>query len=58
MRGLRSKSGGIVAGLISFIPYLGATTGVVMAVVAALVQAQQGDDALIDLRAVVDATAG
>ncbi|KAF1684858.1 AI-2E family transporter [Pseudoxanthomonas broegbernensis] len=31
---------GIVAGLISFIPYLGATTGVVMAVATALVQAQ------------------
>src|SRR5690606_19470859 len=30
---------GMVAGLISFIPYLGATTGIVMAVLAALVQA-------------------
>ncbi len=31
---------GLIAGLISFIPYLGATTGVLMAVIAALVQAQ------------------
>ena len=34
---------GMIAGLISFIPYLGATTGVVLAVVAALVQAQGFD---------------
>ncbi len=34
---------GIVAGLISFIPYLGATTGIVLAVLAALVQAQGFD---------------
>ena len=34
---------GVIAGLISFIPYLGATTGVVLAVVAALVQAQGFD---------------
>src|SRR5690606_8955422 len=31
---------GMVAGLISFVPYLGAITGVVMAVIAALVQHQ------------------
>ncbi len=34
---------GMVAGLISFIPYLGATTGIVLAVLAALVQAQGFD---------------
>lgn len=34
---------GMVAGLISFIPYLGATTGVVLAVLAALVQARGFD---------------
>ncbi|MCD7099362.1 AI-2E family transporter [Stenotrophomonas sp. MMGLT7] len=34
---------GLVAGLISFIPYLGATTGVVLAVLAALVQARGFD---------------
>jgi predicted PurR-regulated permease PerM len=34
---------GLVAGLISFIPYLGATTGIVLAVLAALVQAQGFD---------------
>ncbi|MGN0857921.1 MAG: AI-2E family transporter [Stenotrophomonas sp.] len=34
---------GMVAGLISFIPYLGATTGVILAVLAALVQAQGVD---------------
>ncbi len=34
---------GIVAGLISFVPYLGAATGVVLAVLAALVQAQGFD---------------
>ncbi|MBB4132494.1 MULTISPECIES: AI-2E family transporter [unclassified Xanthomonas] len=31
---------GIIAGLISFIPYLGATTGIVLALLAAVVQAQ------------------
>ena len=31
---------GMIAGLISFIPYLGATTGIILAVLAALVQAQ------------------
>ncbi|WP_372183550.1 AI-2E family transporter [Xanthomonas axonopodis] len=31
---------GIIAGLISFIPYLGATTGIVLALLAAIVQAQ------------------
>ena len=31
---------GMIAGLISFVPYLGAITGVVMAVIAALVQYQ------------------
>jgi len=40
---------GIVAGLISFIPYLGATTGVVLAVVAALVQSQGLDLKLLIL---------
>ena len=34
---------GIVAGLISFVPYLGAASGIVLAVVAALVQAQGFD---------------
>ncbi|MFT3755155.1 MAG: AI-2E family transporter [Pseudoxanthomonas sp.] len=34
---------GLVAGIISFIPYLGATTGVVLAVLAALVQAKGFD---------------
>ncbi|WP_066096840.1 AI-2E family transporter [Xanthomonas massiliensis] len=34
---------GLVAGLISFIPYLGATTGIVLAVLAALVQARGFD---------------
>ena len=34
---------GIVAGLISFVPYLGAATGIVLAVLAALVQAQGFD---------------
>jgi len=38
---------GIVAGLISFIPYLGATTGIVLAVLAALVQAQGVDVKLL-----------
>ncbi|HRN61636.1 MAG TPA: AI-2E family transporter [Luteimonas sp.] len=40
---------GIVAGLISFVPYLGATTGIVMAVLAALVQAQGFDLKLLVL---------
>ena len=31
---------GIIAGFISFIPYLGATTGIVLALLAAIVQAQ------------------
>lgn len=44
---------GLVAGLISFIPYLGATTGVVMAVLAALVQAQGIDLQLLALVGVV-----
>ncbi|WP_028918592.1 AI-2E family transporter [Pseudoxanthomonas suwonensis] len=44
---------GIIAGLISFIPYLGATTGVVLAVVAALVQAQGFDLKLLVLVGVV-----
>lgn len=44
---------GIVAGLISFIPYLGATTGVVLAVIAALVQAQGLDVQLLVLVGVV-----
>ena len=38
---------GIIAGLISFVPYLGATTGVVLAVLAALVQAQGFDIKLL-----------
>jgi len=44
---------GIVAGLISFVPYLGATTGVVLAVLAALVQAQGFDLQLLVLVGVV-----
>ena len=40
---------GLVAGLISFIPYLGATTGVVLAVLAALVQSQGFDRKLLAL---------
>ena len=40
---------GLVAGLISFIPYLGATTGVVLAVLAALVQSQGFDLKLLAL---------
>ncbi|AAM42059.1 AI-2E family transporter [Xanthomonas campestris pv. campestris] len=34
---------GIIAGFISFIPYLGATTGIVLALLAAIVQAQGFD---------------
>ena len=44
---------GMVAGLISFIPYLGATAGVVMAVLAALVQAQGLDTRLLLMVGVV-----
>ena len=44
---------GLVAGLISFIPYLGATTGVVLAVLAALVQSQGFDLQLLVLVGVV-----
>lgn len=44
---------GIIAGLISFIPYLGATTGIVMAVLAALVQSQGIDVQLLTMIAVV-----
>jgi predicted PurR-regulated permease PerM len=44
---------GLVAGLISFIPYLGATTGVVLAILAALVQAQGIDLQLLVLVGVV-----
>ncbi|MGV8959645.1 MAG: AI-2E family transporter [Stenotrophomonas sp.] len=44
---------GLVAGVISFIPYLGATTGIVLAVLAALVQAQGFDLQLLLLVAVV-----
>ncbi|MBD9367820.1 AI-2E family transporter [Xanthomonas sp. XNM01] len=44
---------GIVAGLISFIPYLGATTGIVLAVLAALVQSQGFDWQLLILIGVV-----
>lgn len=44
---------GMIAGLISFIPYLGATTGIVLAVLAALVQAQGLDLQLLLLVGVV-----
>lgn len=44
---------GIVAGLISFVPYLGAATGIVLAVLAALVQAQGFDLKLLILVGVV-----
>ncbi|MEN5428094.1 AI-2E family transporter [Stenotrophomonas pennii] len=44
---------GIIAGLISFIPYLGATTGILMAVIAALVQSQGFDLKLLLLVGVV-----
>ncbi|TWT19103.1 AI-2E family transporter [Luteimonas marina] len=44
---------GIIAGLISFVPYLGATTGIVLAVLAALVQAQGFDLKLLALVGVV-----
>lgn len=44
---------GMVAGLISFIPYLGATTGVVLAVLAVLVQSQGFDLKLLLLTGVV-----
>jgi predicted PurR-regulated permease PerM len=44
---------GIIAGLISFIPYLGATTGILLAVLAALVQAKGFDLQLLILVGVV-----
>jgi predicted PurR-regulated permease PerM len=44
---------GIIAGLISFVPYLGAATGIVLAVLAALVQAQGFDLKLMVLVGVV-----
>ncbi len=44
---------GIVAGLISFVPYLGAATGIVLAVLAALVQSQGFDVKLLVLVGVV-----
>ncbi|MDR6673994.1 AI-2E family transporter [Xanthomonas sp. 1678] len=44
---------GIIAGLISFIPYLGATTGILLAILAALVQAQGFDLQLLILVGVV-----
>jgi predicted PurR-regulated permease PerM len=44
---------GMVAGLISFVPYLGAATGIVLAVLAALVQAQGFDLKLLVLVGVV-----
>lgn len=44
---------GIIAGLISFVPYLGAATGIVLAVLAALVQAQGFDIKLLALVGVV-----
>ena len=43
----------MIAGLISFIPYLGATTGILMAIIAALVQAQGFDLKLLILVGVV-----
>ncbi|QNH16186.1 AI-2E family transporter [Xanthomonas sp. SS] len=44
---------GIVAGLISFIPYLGATTGILLAILAALVQSKGFDLQLMILVGVV-----
>ena len=44
---------GIIAGLISFIPYLGATTGILLAILAALVQAKGLDLQLLILVGVV-----
>lgn len=44
---------GVIAGFISFIPYLGATTGVVLALAAALVQSQGIDLQLLVLVGVV-----
>lgn len=44
---------GIIAGLISFVPYLGAASGIVLAVIAALVQAQGFDLKLLVLVGVV-----
>ncbi|MGY1410941.1 MULTISPECIES: AI-2E family transporter [unclassified Luteimonas] len=44
---------GIIAGLISFVPYLGAAVGIVLAVLAALVQAQGFDLQLLVLVGVV-----
>ncbi|MGJ4730976.1 AI-2E family transporter [Luteimonas sp. SDU101] len=44
---------GIVAGLISFVPYLGAATGIVLAILAALVQSQGFDLQLLVLVGVV-----
>jgi predicted PurR-regulated permease PerM len=44
---------GIIAGLISFIPYLGATTGILLAVLAALIQAKGLDLQLLILVGVV-----
>ena len=44
---------GIIAGLISFVPYLGAATGIVLAILAALVQAQGFDLKLLVLVGVV-----
>ncbi|MEF3082863.1 AI-2E family transporter [Luteimonas sp. SMYT11W] len=44
---------GMVAGLISFIPYLGATVGILLALIAAIVQAQGFDWQLLILIGVV-----
>ena len=44
---------GMIAGLISFIPYLGATVGILMALIAAIVQAQGFDWQLLILISVV-----
>ena len=44
---------GVIAGFISFIPYLGATTGVVLALIAALLQARGIDLRLLSLVSVV-----
>ena len=44
---------GVIAGLISFVPYLGAATGIVLALIAAIVQSQGFDLTLLILVGVV-----
>ena len=44
---------GVIAGLISFVPYLGAATGIVLALIAAIVQSQGFDWTLLILVGVV-----